>query len=306
LVELVELVERSCARVIFDLDRASFARMTDPAPPSVALITGANTGIGYETALGLARHGVHVFIACRSPERAEAAVARMLAEAPESRVELLALDLADLSSVRSCANQFLARELPLSLLINNAGVAGSRGLTASGFENAFGVNHVGHFLLTQLLLPSLRAAAPSRVVTVASEAHRAARSIDWNALRKHTKTRVAYTEYAVSKLANILFSAELARKLEGSGVSTYALHPGTVASHIWREIPWPVRPLMKLAMLSPEEGSATTLYCALAEESGKQTGLYYDGGRVSTPSRLARDPALAAELWKRTEEWVAI
>jgi NAD(P)-dependent dehydrogenase (short-subunit alcohol dehydrogenase family) len=248
---------------------------------------------------------LHVFIACRSPERAEAAVARMLQDSPEGRVELLALDLEDLSSVRSCANQFLARELPLSLLINNAGVAGSRGLTASGFERAFGVNHVGHFLLTKLLLPSLRAAAPSRIITVASEAHRAARSIDWSALRKRTKSRVAYNEYAVSKLANILFSAELARKVEGTGITTYSLHPGTVASHIWREIPWPVRPLLKLGMLSPEEGAATTLYCALAPEPGKQTGLYYEAGRAMTPSRLARDPELASELWNRTEEWLS-
>jgi NAD(P)-dependent dehydrogenase (short-subunit alcohol dehydrogenase family) len=279
--------------------------MTETPSRPVALITGANTGIGYETALGLARRGLHVFIACRSPERAEAAVARMLQDSPDSRVELLALDLEDLSSVRSCANQFLARDLPLSILINNAGVAGSRGLTVSGFERAFGVNHVGHFLLTKLLLPSLRAAAPSRVVTVASEAHRAARSIDWNALRKRTKSRVAYNEYAVSKLANILFSAELARRLEGTGITTYSLHPGTVASHIWREIPWPVRTLLKLGMRSTEEGAATTLYCALAPEAAKQTGLYYEAGRATTPSRLARDPALAAELWNRTEAWIA-
>lgn len=271
---------------------------------SVALITGANTGIGYTTALELARLGWHVFVACRSPERAEVAVGQMLAEMPDAKIELIALDLADLASVRSCASQFLARNLPLSLLINNAGVAGSRGLTKDGFELAFGINHVGHFLLTQLLLPCLKAAAPSRVITVASQAHRAARGIDWKSVRKRTTTAVAYTEYAVSKLANILFNAELSRQLEGTGVHTYALHPGVVASDIWRKIPWAMRSLLKLGMLSPEEGAATTLYCALSEEAGSQTGLYYDGGRISTPSRIARDPALAAELWKRTEEWV--
>lgn len=270
----------------------------------VALITGANTGIGYTTALELARLGWHVFVACRSPERAEGAIGRMLAEVPNAKVELLALDLADLASVRSCADQFLARNLPLSLLVNNAGVAGSRGITPSGFELAFGINHVGHFLLTQLLLPCLKAAAPSRVITVASQAHRAARGIDWTSVRKRTKTAVAYTEYAVSKLANILFNAELARQLEGTGIHTYALHPGVVASDIWRKVPWAVRSLIKLGMLSPEEGAATTLYCALSDEAGTETGLYYDGGRISTPSRVARDPALAAELWKRTEEWV--
>jgi retinol dehydrogenase-12 len=271
----------------------------------VALITGANTGIGYVTALELARLGAHVFVACRSPERAEAAVARMQTEAPKSRIELLALDLSDLTSIRSCANEFLARELPLSLLINNAGVSGSRGLTASGFELAFGVNHIGHFLLTKLLLPRLRTAAPSRIITVASQAHRAARGIDWTAVRQRTRTRVAYTEYAVSKLANVLFNSELARQLNGSGVTTYGLHPGVVASDIWRKVPWPVRPLIKLGMSSPEEGAAATLYCALSPEAGAQTGLYYDSGRISTPSRLARDPSLAAELWKRSEDWVA-
>jgi retinol dehydrogenase-12 len=278
--------------------------MNETLAGRVALITGANTGIGYVTALSLARLGAHVFVACRSPERAEAAVARMQTEAPKSRIELLALDLSDLTSVRSCANEFLARELPLSLLINNAGVSGSRGLTASGFELAFGVNHIGHFLLTKLLLPRLREAAPARIITVASRAHRAARSIDWHAVRQRTRTRVAYTEYAVSKLANVLFNSELARQLAGSGITTYGLHPGVVASDMWRKVPWPVRPLIKLGMSSPEEGAATTLYCALSPEAGAQTGLYYDSGRISTPSRLARDAALAAELWKRSEEWV--
>jgi NAD(P)-dependent dehydrogenase (short-subunit alcohol dehydrogenase family) len=279
--------------------------MSESQAARVALITGANTGIGYVTALELARQGFHVFIACRSPERAEAAVARMLQEAPDSRIELLALDLSDLASVRSCANEFLARDIPLSLLINNAGVSGSRGLTKSGFELAFGINHIGHFLLTQLLMPRLRAATPSRIITVSSQAHRAARGIDWDAVRKRTHTRVAYTEYAVSKLANVLFNVELARQLNGSGITTYSLHPGVVASDIWRKIPWPVRPLIKLGMLSPEEGAAATLYCALSPETASQTGLYYDGGRISTPSRAARDAALAAELWKRSEEWVA-
>jgi NAD(P)-dependent dehydrogenase (short-subunit alcohol dehydrogenase family) len=229
----------------------------------------------------------------------------MQTEAPNSRVELLALDLSDLTSVRSCANEFLARDLPLSLLINNAGVSGSRGLTASGFELAFGINHIGHFLLTKLLLPRLKAAASARIITVASQAHRAARGIDWTAVRKRTLSRVAYNEYAVSKLANVLFNLELARHLNGSGITTYALHPGVVASDLWRKVPWPVRPLIKLGMLSPEEGAATTLYCALSSETGSESGLYYNGGRVSTPSRLGRDPALAAELWKRSEDWVA-
>jgi NAD(P)-dependent dehydrogenase (short-subunit alcohol dehydrogenase family) len=199
----------------------------------------------------------------------------------------------------------LARDLPLHLLINNAGLAGARGLSASGFELAFGVNHMGHFLLTELLLDRLRSSAPARIVTVASRAHMRVPSIDWNALRAATKTRSAVHEYGVSKLANVLFSAELGRRLAGSGVTTYCLHPGVVASEVWRAVPWPVRPLIKLFMLSTEQGARTTLHCATAVEAAGQTGLYYDKSRVAEPVGLALDAALAAELWRRSEAWVA-
>src|SRR6185436_2328356 len=199
----------------------------------VALITGANTGIGLVTARELVARGAQVFIACRSLERAQAALATMPAGADAPVPEALPLDLGRLDSVRQCARAWLARGLPLHLLINNAGLAGARGLTGSGFELAFGVNHIGHFLLTQLLLERLRASAPARIVTAASKAHYRARGLDWAALRRPTATRSGLPEYSVSKLANVLFSAELARRLAGSGVTTYALHPGVVASDVW-------------------------------------------------------------------------
>jgi NAD(P)-dependent dehydrogenase (short-subunit alcohol dehydrogenase family) len=270
----------------------------------VALVTGANTGIGLVTARELAAQGAHVFVACRSAERAQAALDTIVPAAGAPKPEALALELGDFASVGRCASSFLARGLPLHLLINNAGLGGGRGLTKSGFELAFGINHMGHFLLTQLLLERIKASAPARIVTVASKAHYRARGIDWNAVRQRTATRSGFPEYGVSKLANVLFSAELARKLAGSGVTTYALHPGVVASDIWRKVPWPLRALIKLAMITTEEGAQTSLYCATAPEAGRSTGLYYDKCRPKEASRVAQDPALAAELWKRSEDWV--
>ena len=275
-----------------------------PLDRQVALITGANTGIGRVTARELARLGAQVFIACRSVERGRSVLEEIRALSPRAQVESLQLDLADLDSVRECAERFLARGLPLNLLVNNAGVAGAKGLTPAGFELAFGVNHVGHFLLTQCLLPRIRESAPARIVTVASRAHYRAPGIDWEALRRPTRSATGIPEYGVSKLANVLFSAELGRRLHGSGVSTYSLHPGVVATDIWRSVPAMLRALIKWTMISPEAGAATTLYCATSADVAQHTGLYYDRSAAKTPSALARDPSLAAQLWARTEDWL--
>jgi len=219
-------------------------------------------------------------------------------------VWFLPLDLADLSSVRACADAFLARGEPLHVLVNNAGVAGRRGLTRQGFELTFGVNHLGHFALTLLLLERLTDSAPARVVTVASDAHYSAPGIDFETLRRPARGITGLREYAVSKLANVLFSAELARRTAGTGVTTYALHPGVVASDIWRRVPWPVRPILTRRMLSVDEGAATSLYCATALEVAQESGLFYDKCAQCAPSAVATPP-LAAELWKRSEEWTA-
>ncbi|MEY2953300.1 MAG: hypothetical protein RLZZ401_1387 [Pseudomonadota bacterium] len=284
--------------------------MTVPHPgPSlagrVALITGANTGIGLVTAREIALQGAHVFIACRSTDRAQAAADLIRQTGATAPIEILPLDLGNLQSVRQCAQQFLARDLPLHLLVNNAGLAGTRGLTASGFELAFGVNHVGTFLLTQLLLDRLKASAPARVVTLASRAHYRAAGLDWEAVRQPTKALTGLPEYSASKLANVLFSAELGRRLEGSGVNTYALHPGVVASDVWRAVPAPLRWLFKLGMLSTEQGARTSLHCATAPQVAGETGLYYDKCQAKAASALGQDRALAAELWRRSEAWTA-
>jgi len=274
-------------------------------PTRVALVTGANTGIGLVTARALARQGTHVFITCRNAETARVALQHIRADSGNAQVESLLMDLGDLASVRACAQAFLAHDLPLHLLVNNAGLAGGRGRTPSGFELAFGVNHIGHFLLTRLLLQRIRTSAPARIVTVASRAHYRATGLQWETLREPTRSSTGITEYSNSKLANVLFSAELARQLHGSGVTTYALHPGVVASDVWRAVPWPIRPLMKLGMISPEEGAKTTLHCATSSAVADETGRYYDRCQPRIPSAMARDPVLADALWQRSLEWVA-
>lgn len=276
----------------------------------VAVITGANTGIGLVTARELACRGAHLFITCRDLATARKALDDIRTASGNTQVEALTLDLGDFASVRACAQTFLARDLPLHLLINNAGLAGAGGVTASGFEQAFGVNHMGPFLLTQLLLARIQASAlasaSARIVTVASRAHYRASGLDWDALRHPTKSRTAITEYNNSKLANVLFSAELGRRLAGTGVTTYALHPGVVASDIWRAVPWPIRPLMKLGMISTEQGAMTTLHCASAPQLARESGLYYDKCQARAPSALGRDAALAQELWRRSLLWTDI
>jgi NAD(P)-dependent dehydrogenase (short-subunit alcohol dehydrogenase family) len=190
------------------------------------------------------------------------------------------------------------------VLVNNAGIGGAHGRTKQGFELTFGVNHLGHFLLTRLLLPRLVSSAPSRVVTVASDAHYSARGVDFEAVRRPARNLTGLREYAVSKLCNVLFSAELARRTAGTGVHAYALHPGVVASDIWRRVPWPVRPLVTRNMLSVTEGAATSLYCASSPEVAQDSGLFYDKCAPRAASPVAT-PALAAALWERSEAWTA-
>jgi retinol dehydrogenase 12 len=270
------------------------------------LITGGNTGIGLSTATALAQSGGRVYIACRSAAAGEAAIARIKSSAGAADVRLLTLDLASLSSVRACATSFLELDEPLHVLVNNAGVGGQRGLTADGFELHFGVNHLGHFALTQLLLERLTASGPgARVVNVSSEVHYDARGIDFAALRQPTATFVGIREYAVSKLCNVLFTQELARRLAGTGVTAYALHPGVVASDIWRRVPRLARPFITRRMLTTEQGAATSLYCATSPAVAADSGLFYDKSAVKEPSPVATQE-LAAQLWKRCAEWTGV
>lgn len=269
------------------------------------LVTGGNTGIGRATAAGLAGRGGKVYLACRSPEKGRRAAADIAAATGNHGVTFLQLDLADLASVRRCAEEFLATADPLHVLINNAGVGGMRGITRDGFELAFGVNHLGHFALTSALLDRLAASAPSRVVTVSSDLHYQAKEVDFGAMRRRTPSFVGTAEYAVSKLCNVLFSAELARRVRARGITTYALHPGAVATDIYRRAPWPLRKLITMRMLSPEQGATTSLYCATDDSVAADSGRYYDLCRPKEPSTVATQE-LARVLWERSEAWTAV
>jgi len=271
------------------------------------IVTGANTGIGKITARELARSGAHVILACRSADKTQPVIDEIKRETGNDSVEFVELDLADLTSVRRCAEQLLARNIPIHGLINNAGLAGKRGTTKDGFELTFGTNHLGHYLFTRLLLERIKQSGPARIVNVASASHYQARGIDWKALREKTRSRTGLPEYSVSKLSNVLFTKELARRLEGTNVTTYALHPGVVATDVWRRVPTAVRWVMKRFMVTPEEGARTSLRCATAPELASESGRYYDkDGRERKPARLADDTELAKTLWNKSAEWTGL
>lgn len=273
-----------------------------------AVITGANTGIGYVTALELVRSGVHVTLAGRSPEKNARARHAIVEATGSTAVDVVALDLADLDSVRTCA-ETLARGPRIDLLVNNAGLGGIRGTTRQGFELTFGTNHLGHYLLTRLLVDQLGHLAPgARVIHVSSRTHEKAKRPAWDTLVGETRTFTGLPEYAVSKLANVLFTAELARRDDPSRFVALSLHPGRVATDIFKRIPRPLQAIHKIVrpMITPEQGAATTLHCATAPAAQLTHGGYFSNCRLAEPAPLARDAALARELWERSAAWVAL
>ena len=280
--------------------------MTDLANKTF-IITGANTGIGKITAMELARQKAHVILACRSKGKTDPVIDEIKRETGNDKVEFVQLDLGDLASVRKCAADLLARDIPFHGLINNGGLAGKRGLTKDGFELAFGTNHLGHYLFTRLLLDRLKQAGTARIVNVSSKSHYRATGIDWGAVRERTKSFTAMKEYEVSKLANVLFTKELARRLEGTSVTTYAVHPGVVATDIWTRVPGPLRWAIKKFMITPEEGAKASLRCATDPALEKETGKYYTvGGIEKAPNRIADDVELQKTLWTRSAEMTGL
>jgi retinol dehydrogenase-12 len=266
------------------------------------LVTGTNTGIGRATAEALAAKGSRVILAARSHEKTMPVVHELRARFPNAELEFLLIDLADLSSVKAAASSVIASGRPLDVLINNAGVAGAMGRTKDSFQLTFGTNHLGPFALTEMLLPLLSAAPQGRIVNVASEAHRGAKGIDWEALRGFDKGLLR--AYSVSKLMNILYAKDLARRLAGTRVTTYSLHPGVVASDIWRRLPAPIMVIAKLFMISNERGAQTQVYCATAPELATVSGRYYEKCREKEPTALAKDENLARELYEWSESAV--
>jgi retinol dehydrogenase-12 len=265
-------------------------------------VTGANSGIGRALVEALAARGGGLVLATRSEERTMPVLNAIKSQHPGAHVQWLPIDVSDLASVRRAAARFLATGQPIDVLVNNAGIAGTRALSADGFDLTYATNHIGPFLLTNLLLPRLRESTQGRIVNVASAAHNMVKRIDWSLLERRTSPRRSgFRDYAVTKFMNVLHAKELARRLAGTRVTTYSLHPGAVASNIWRAIPQPLGWLMKLFMLSNEAGARTPLYCATDPELATTSGRYYDKCREARCNPLAEDAALAQELWTRTE-----
>jgi NAD(P)-dependent dehydrogenase (short-subunit alcohol dehydrogenase family) len=264
------------------------------------LLTGATAGIGHATAVELARRGADLVIACRNRERGEATAAAARAAGAGEGIEILQGDLAKLADVRRLAREFLASGRPLHVLINNAGVVNlDHRLTVDGIEEVFAVNHLAPFLLTNLLLERLQASAPARVVTVASDAHKFVGGINFDDLG--FATGYGWTKsYGQSKLANILFSYELARRLQGTRVTSNSLHPGAVSTGLgtnngrWaRGLIALLRPFFK----TPERGAETSLYLATAAEVEEVSGKYFSNCREVRSSRASMDTAAGQRLW---------
>lgn len=271
---------------------------------ATVVITGGNSGIGKETAVGLAERGAHVVIACRNAAKGEAAVAEIRARSGRDTVEATPLDLASFASVRACAAALLAAHPRIDVLVNNAGViTRTRSITSDGHETQFQVNHLGHFLLTNLLLDRLVASAPARVVVVASHAHKyAANGLDFDDLESERRYR-PFRVYARTKLMNIMFTRELARRLDGTGVTANAVHPGYVASNFGRE--GDTGALGNIAMIlgrpfaiSAAKGARTSIYVASSQEVESVTGQYFYRSTLASESDAARDDAAAARLWE--------
>ncbi|MCJ8728538.1 hypothetical protein PDJAM_G00005540 [Pangasius djambal] len=263
------------------------------------VITGANTGIGRETAIDLAKRGMRVIIACRDMEKADAALKEIIEASGNQNVVCKKLDLADTSSIREFAQNINSEEKQLNILINNAGVmACPYGKTADGFEMQIGVNHMGHFLLTFLLIDLLKRSAPARIVTVSSMAHKwgTINLDDINSEKSYDKSKA----YSQSKLANVLFTRCLAKKLQGTGVTTYVLHPGVVQTELWRHLNrpqqaavWLLKPFTKTSV----QGAQTTIYCAVAPELETESGNYYSDCAPESCSSAAKDDDMAQRLW---------
>ena len=266
----------------------------------ICIVTGSNTGIGKETARGLLRMGATVILACRDLAKAEATRAELATTPGGGRVEVMGLDLADQGSIRGFAAAFRAKHARLDVLVNNAGVwPTSRGLTKDGFELTFGTNHVGTFALTEALLPLLRASAPARIVVLSSTLHYRG-TMRWDDLQL-AQGWGATRAYNQSKLANVLFTKALARRLAGTGVTVNAVHPGVVATELARGYPPLMVKLFHLFTISPEKGARCSIYVASAPELAAVTGEYFEKSKAKTAAKEALKVDLQERLWELTQ-----
>ncbi|MFF4875237.1 SDR family oxidoreductase [Micromonospora sp. NPDC000668] len=269
------------------------------------LVTGATSGIGKETALRLAMLGATVIIVARDAARGETACDEIRRHVPLAQIETVTADLSRLAQVRRLADEVMARYDRLDVLVNNAGVISMRRqLTADGLETMFATNHLGPFLLTNLVRGLLERSAPARVVTVSSAAHKQARTIPWDDLPRGVQAGQAQT-YPLSKLLNILFTVELAKRLTGTGVTANCLHPGFVRTALGRDVTGALGAVVRLVLRiqpGPATGAETSVYLASSPEIADVTGGYFVRCKPAEPSALARDARAAARLWALSEE----
>lgn len=270
----------------------------------VCVITGASSGIGRATALGLARAGATVVLVCRNRERAEATRAAITTATGNSRVEIALADLSVQAEIRRLAHELIVRYPSIHVLINNAGVLNrSRMTTVDGIESVFAVNHLAYFLLTQLLLERLAASAPARIINVASGAHQWG-SLDINDLQNERSYR-ALRVYGQSKLCNILFTRALAQRIVGTGVTVNAMHPGGVATGLGGNNGWwakAIAAVLKPFIRTAEQGADTVVYLATAPEVEGVSGKYFIERREAQPSLAALDDETAKRLWQASVE----
>jgi NAD(P)-dependent dehydrogenase (short-subunit alcohol dehydrogenase family) len=277
----------------------------------IILITGATNGIGKVTALELAKMGASVVIVGRSRSRTEAAANEIKAASKNNLVDILIGDLSSIAEVRRVADEFKRKYQHLDVLINNAGaVFNTRQETVDGYEMTFGLNHLSYFLLTSLLLDVLKASAPSRIVNVASDAHRGS-SIDFNDLQNEKSYGMGgFGAYSRSKLANVLFTYELARRLAGTGVTANVLHPGFVATGFGHNsskmMSLAMSMIQRLFALTPEQGAETMIYVATSPEVEGVTGKYFDKNKAVQSSPQSYDEAGARRLWEISESLVGL
>lgn len=278
----------------------------------VIVVTGATQGIGLVTARELAKKGSRLFIVARDEARGEAARREIADASGNDRVELLLCDFSSQKSIRALAAKLHDSTSRIDVLVNNAGaIFTERSLTEDGIEKTFAVNHIGYFLLTTLVLDLLRAASKdaggARIVNVASRAHTRGKLL-LDDINVEKRSYVGMLVYGSTKLANILFTAELAKRLKDDGITVNALHPGVVRTGFGRNTPGIFKFLVGLAtpfMITPEQGAETTIYLASSPEVEGVTGKYFDKCKAVRPNRDAEDPSLAAALWKKSEELVA-
>ncbi|CAK4687826.1 hypothetical protein LEN26_009669 [Aphanomyces euteiches] len=278
----------------------------------VAIVTGASSGIGLVTARELAKKHCHVILACRSKTKTEPVIKAIQEAAPNANVEFMELDLMSLKSVQAFTDAFMARGLPLHLLVNNAGIAGVPfALTKDGIESQFGTNHIGHMALTLRLLPILETSAPSRIVNVSSMSHKWAKAdgFDWDKIN-NPNNYSAWTAYGQSKLGNVLFTRELSRRLLARGIQNVhvnALHPGGVFTGPLEEYNFIVRFLAKLVLYSADDGAKTQLYVTTHEDivTNNWHGRYFlPIAKLSETNALGQDMDLASRLWDFSLEFI--